>query len=153
MAVEETLLNVSIIVIPVWLGIVRYMIHDYEFNSEPSANVASALIPSIFILLIYAMWIPVDSMAASNPSMSAGLYALFTAISLTGSGGVVLILIEIEYWSSGFVIGTSAVTIIGIISGILFDPFQNFQSMLSIAIIVVFILIFLGMMYHKEHRL
>lgn len=94
MAAEEVLFNAGLVLIPVWLGIIRYIINEVEFESKIIATTVG--LGTVFVLfgILFSMWEAIEQMAAQSPELDIGLYVLFAAISLTGIGGVLFIIRE-----------------------------------------------------------
>lgn len=112
MSVPETLLNATLVLIPIWLGTVRYLVTEHEFERESWANLTALGVFIILIGILYSLWTAVDVLTVTQPDLRNGLYALFVTLSLTGLGGAVFVLSGIEKASPTLVIGAPTITLL-----------------------------------------
>jgi len=105
MAPEEALFNATIVLIPIWLGVARYIIIHTEFQSSDTANSFGLGMVAVLFGILYSMWISVQALAAQSEAIAAGFFALFVTIGLTGLGAVLFIIREIEQISGKVVTG------------------------------------------------
>lgn len=69
MSVSETLLNATLVLIPVWLGVIRYLTKEVDFESERTANMIGLGIVIILIGILYSMAIAIESLVAEQPNL------------------------------------------------------------------------------------
>jgi len=105
MAPVEVLFNATIVLIPIWLGVARYIIKETEFQSKDAANVLGLGMVAVLFGILYSMWISVQALASQSEGIAIGFYGLFVTIGLTGFGGVLFIIREIEHISGQVVMG------------------------------------------------
>lgn len=121
MAPEEALFNATIVLIPIWLGVARYIVSESEFNSTSAANSFGLGMVAVLFGILYSMWISVQALAAQSEGISMGFFALFVTVGLTGLGGILFIIREIEQISGRVVTGIP-IGVAGIGVSVIFVP-------------------------------
>ena len=115
MALVGVLFNATIVLIPIWLGVARYIISESSFQSTSAANTVGLGMILVLLGILYPMWISVQQLAAESAELSTGLFVLFATVSLIGLGGVLFIIREIDPISGKLVAGIPVgITSIGI---------------------------------------
>lgn len=121
MAPEEVLFNATIVLIPIWLGVARYIISETEFHSTSAANSFGLGMVVVLFGILYSMWISVQALAAQSEGVSMGFFILFISVGVTGVGGVLFIIREIDKISGKVVTGIP-ISVIGIGISVTFIP-------------------------------
>lgn len=145
MSVSETLLNATLVLIPVWLGVIRYLTKEVDFESERTANMIGLGIVIILIGILYSMAIAIESLVAEQPNLKNGLYVLLGTLALTGIGGVLFIIREIPEVSSSIVAGIPVLILIItggaiLVPQIITVPSLSFSFIMSLVAIVLALL-------------
>lgn len=138
MTAEETLLNASLVLIPVWLGVIRYIINETEFDNKELANIIGLGMVSVLIGLLFSMWIAIEQLVIRSPELDIGLYVLFITVGLTGIGGILFIIREIDHISGVVVTGIPVgIVLIGVL--VIFAP--QFIDQLPDASVNIFLIV------------
>lgn len=103
MAPEEALFNATIVLIPIWLGVARYIISETTFESTVAANTVGLGMVLILLGILFPMWISVQQLITKSEDLFTGLITLFFTLSLMGLGSVLFIIKEINP-ISGFIV-------------------------------------------------
>lgn len=121
MAPEEALFNATIVLIPIWLGVAKYVINETEFQSSGAANTIGLGMVFVLFGILFPMWTSIQQLAEKSTQLETGLFILFLTVGLTGLGGVLFIIKEIEPISGFVVIGIPIGTIV-VGLGVIFLP-------------------------------
>lgn len=112
MSVVETLFNGTLVLIPIWLGVIRYIVKETNFQNKRMANVVGLGVSFVLIGILFSMSVAVVHLIADNPQLKNALYVLFGTIALTGIGGVLFIIKEIPEISPKIVTGIPSVILL-----------------------------------------
>jgi len=101
----------------------------------------------VFVLIgvMFSMWVAIEQLVVESPKLAIGLYALFTTVGLTGIGGVLFIIREIEHISglviTGVPVGMVAIGISMIILPTIISQLSSPSVDIFLAIIQIYITI------------
>lgn len=119
MSVSETLFNATLVLVPIWLGVIRYITIEADFDSEAMANLIGLGIVIVLLGILYSMAISVENLVIEQPSIQNGLYVLFATVVITGLGGVLLIINEIEPISPIVVAGVPVILLMVVVGAVI----------------------------------
>jgi hypothetical protein len=105
MAVAETLFNATLVLVPIWLGVIRYATNETEFRNRSVANIVGLGVAFVLIGILFPMWISIEQLVTQSPDLEMAMFTLFGTVGLTGLGGILFIVREIENVSFWVVTG------------------------------------------------
>lgn len=116
MSVEETLLSSTIVLVPIYLGIAKYVTSEVTFESAIKANLVGVGIVFILVGILISMGNAVIRLVSNSPDLALGLYSIYFTVALAGLGGVLIIIWEISMTSPYIVVNTPP--LLAVVTGI-----------------------------------
>lgn len=125
----ETLFNITVLLIPIWIGGIRFAVTRTRFQTEEAANIAGVAALGFIYADLYAMWIAIEQIIVTSGPLAPGLYVLFIALAGVGVGGILLVSAQVEKMSEEVVLVQTSVysfsMILAVIYARLYPPIND----------------------------